>query len=165
MIATGDDDSAGSGWARLLLLTLIVLGVGAMHTLGHVQLERSSSAPQAPFLSAAASGPLSPATPASGDTAGRADSSRRAEVSTVTAGPQVTTVNGVDHDTSPRLDPTGVCVGVEVLVLTLAWVAIGAFTRWPGLHPPARPWPSRTIAQVDPPAAPPSLAALQVLRI
>ncbi|ASU85362.1 hypothetical protein CDO52_23470 [Nocardiopsis gilva YIM 90087] len=165
MIATGDKGAACSAWARLLLLTLVLLGVGAMHTLGHMQVDRSPVGAHALSVSAAASGPLSTTAPASGSTAVRTDGTDGwTESGSVTAVSQVTSDDGADHRATVRLDPTSVCLGVEVLVLTLAWVAIGAFARWLG-RLPGRSWPSRIVSTVAPPASPPSLAALQVLRI
>ncbi|MBB6170261.1 hypothetical protein HNR23_000321 [Nocardiopsis mwathae] len=150
MMTAGERSAACSAWARLLLLTFVLLGVGAMHTLGHI--EPGSPAEAAPHAPAAADHPAPSAQSAHPDHASAASA-------------PVTGASGTDHGVSVHMDPTTMCLAVAGLVLSVPWVAAGAFTRWPPLvaHPAGQL--SRLDANVVPPASPPSLSALQVLRI
>ncbi|MEU2942081.1 DUF6153 family protein [Nocardiopsis alba] len=136
--------STGRAWVRLLLLAALLLGIGAMHTLGHVQHEaHASTETKGPAPVMAADGlPLSDSE--GGHTASDDDQHAAA---------------------LPDLDPTSICLALGALTATLIGVAALAFVRWPGnplrsAGPVNRPPPSAL-----PPREGPSLSLLQVLRI
>ncbi|GAB3723990.1 DUF6153 family protein [Nocardiopsis oceani] len=133
----------GPAWVRILLFTVLLLGFGAMHTLGHLQHEAHASTAPAP-----------------------ASASAHANTSAEPSGKAADSAHAADHGTAlPELDPTSVCLTLGAFSVVLLGVAAVAFHRWPGpfLNPSApvrRPPP-------PPPSVPdePSLSRLQVLRI
>lgn len=131
----------GRAWARILALVVLAFGLGAMHTLGHVQNEAHAAA--------------SPA--AAHDVMGNAVAEHAAAADDGTA--------PGDHAADlPELDPTSLCLTVGVATVYLLGVATVAFHRWPGA-PTLPAGPTRRPSPLAPPAPnDPSPVRLQVLR-
>ncbi|WP_017593532.1 DUF6153 family protein [Nocardiopsis potens] len=143
---------AGRGapaWLRALVLLCVLFGVGAMHTLGHLESHGQHGAP--PAAAAAQAHPDAPAAHPDA-AAGRASPSGH---------------HSPDGDGAPLppLDPTSVCLALAGAVLTALLATAAAHTRSP--LPPAlfRAAQAPPAPAVRRPPAPPSLSALQVLRI
>lgn len=126
------------------MLTALLLGLGAMHTLGHPaggsHADHGGAAEAAPTFTAASADVTAPTTAVGPDTA---------------------------HFSAdlPDLDPTSVCLAIGGLGILLLGVAATAFTRWP--EPLLRTvspfrWFDPLAVEVE---NKPSLSALQVLRI
>ena len=127
----------GRAWARALVLVALLFGLGAMHTLGHLQHEAH-----------AAAGPA-----AAHDVMGNAVMGHDA------AAP------GDNAADLPELDPTSACPTLGAFTLVLVGVAAVAFHRWPGgPTPPGEP--TLRPSPLTPPAPDePSPVRLQVLRV
>ncbi|WP_017583359.1 DUF6153 family protein [Nocardiopsis valliformis] len=132
----------GSALTRILLITVLLLGFGSMHTLGHVQHEAHAST-GAHSSGAHSAGPHSAGTDSTGGYSAAPESAL----------------------SLPELDPTSVCLTLGAFVAVLLGVAPGAFLRWPrtpadtagpALFPVRPPFPAPDE---------PSLSRLQVLRI
>lgn len=117
-------------WLRIAMLACVIIGIAAMHTLGHLQTHHAADHSVA----------------------------TQANVAEQTDDPE-------DHNQMPPLDPTTMCLAIGGSVATLLWVAAhalrGGFPLPTRTLPPSR-WPTLTSGR-DP--APPSLSALQVLRV
>ncbi|MFJ9552584.1 DUF6153 family protein [Nocardiopsis sp. NPDC101807] len=135
--------------ALLLLLTAaLVLGVGAMHTLGHVSGGHHGGG-HAPEAAASWQDPAADAD---------------ADAFTVAAVPE-RAAPGHGADEPPPTDPTLMCLAVLGLAAVLLGVAAVAFARWPEAPPRTPPSVRRAAGPLRRPPDPPSLARLQVLRI
>ncbi|GAA1090922.1 DUF6153 family protein [Nocardiopsis metallicus] len=133
----------GSALTRILLITVLLLGFGSMHTLGHVQHGAHASS------GAHSSGAHSAGAHSAGSTY---------STGAYSAAPESAL-------SLPELDPTSVCPTLGAFVAVLLGVAPGAFLRWPGT-PADTAGPA--LFPVRPPfPAPdePSLSRLQVLRV
>ncbi len=124
-------------WMRAALLLCLMLGVGAMHTLGHLETAHAA------------------------ETHGVIDDV--ANHATAESGSQ--SPDNSDRGDLPPTDPTSMCLALAGLLLVLAGIGPSAFHRWPtargwrrGLAP-VRPAGDGRIPD------PPSLSCLQVLRI
>ncbi|MGW8528865.1 MULTISPECIES: DUF6153 family protein [Nocardiopsidaceae] len=131
---------------RLLLTAALVLGVGAMHTLGHVSEGHHGGGP-APTAVAAWQG-------------GAAD----ADASPAAAVPE-RAAPGPGAAEPPPTDPTLMCLAVLGLAAVLLGVATVASSRWPGTPSHTPPSVRRSAGPLRRPPDAPSLARLQVLRI
>ncbi|MFC3995016.1 hypothetical protein ACFOVU_03765 [Nocardiopsis sediminis] len=178
-------------WARLVLLLCVVVGVGAMHTLGHLHSDHesgaSAQAAMAPAQAPPAGGEGSADSGALGETGGSGEPSGAAGHMSMAAAPEATDPGGATQATTPgeadsgpaqgtspdhagsgapMLDPTSVCLALGGLALAVLWVVTGAFRHWPGRTALARALPRlRAAIESGPPPRPPSLSALQVLRV
>ncbi|GAA1459405.1 DUF6153 family protein [Nocardiopsis exhalans] len=137
----------GSALTRILLITVLLLGFGSMHTLGHVQHEAHAS---------------------TGAHSSGAHSSGAHSADPHSAGTYSTGAYSAAPESAlplPELDPTSVCLTLGAFVAVLLGVAPGAFLRWPSA-PADTAGPA--LFPVRPPfPAPdgPSLSRLQVLRV
>ncbi|MFC4564560.1 hypothetical protein ACFO4E_22105 [Nocardiopsis mangrovi] len=167
MISTAHPRRSAPLWARLVLLLCVVVGVGAMHTLGHLHSDHESGS-SAQAMTAPAAAPADGSadrgeaadSAAPGERDGAGDSTGAGHMAA--AAPD----EGGGSDAPMPLDPTSVCLAFGGLALALLWVVTGAFRHWPGRTSPARtrPLPQSAVAG-RPPRRPPSLSALQVLRV
>ncbi|GAB3479129.1 hypothetical protein GCM10027440_16180 [Nocardiopsis coralliicola] len=170
---------------RLLLFVAVLLGVGAMHTLGHFEGHGHAghAASGAAADSTGASGgaqhsaPQGPAVaglaePGSGGPAASAGHPAGAAGTEGAAGPETpgqqhssATAAGADGSGLPPLDPASVCLALAGLALAALHLAVSALPRTPApAAAPVRGGRTRAPSAERPPA-PPSLSALQVLRI
>ncbi|MGW5879121.1 hypothetical protein ACWFMI_21490 [Nocardiopsis terrae] len=149
----------GSAWARILLLTALLLGFGAMHTLGHLQHEAHASAGAYGGLAEPTAAPHAP--PVSGDVS----EAIRAPATDHTAPAGAHSAVWDDQVQLPELDPTSACLALAAFTAVLLGVGAVAFTRWPVVPVnPADP-ALRSVRPPLPGPAKPSLARLQVLRV
>ncbi|MFW5420151.1 hypothetical protein J0910_26395 [Nocardiopsis sp. CNT-189] len=127
---------------RALVLLCVLFGVGAMHTLGHLESHGHGGAPPAavaaqahPDAAAGHAAPSGPHSPGGGGAP------------------------------LPPLDPASVCLALAGAVLTALLATAAAHTRSPLPAALFRAVPAPPVPAVRRPPAPPSLSALQVLRI
>ncbi|WP_026118871.1 hypothetical protein [Nocardiopsis ganjiahuensis] len=166
----------GPAWTRVLLIGVLLLGFGAMHTLGHLQHEAHAST-ASPGAQLAAPTPAPHVhggagaghTAATGVPAGSGHGSATgpaAEAGTHSPTWDSASWGDGEHAAAlPELDPTSACLTLGSFAVVLLGVAAIAFTRWPGPPlSPAGPVP-RLPRSPFPTPDEPSLARLQVLRV
>ncbi|GHC74806.1 hypothetical protein GCM10007079_09370 [Nocardiopsis terrae] len=161
----------GSAWARILLLTALLLGFGAMHTLGHLQHE--AHAPAGPYGGLAEPTAAPPASghgdrwagSAEAPASGHAPGTARAPAADHTAPAGAHSAVWEDRVQLPELDPTSACLALAAFTAVLLGVGAVAFTRWPVV--PVNPVDPALCSARPPLPGParPSLARLQVLRV
>lgn len=151
----------GSALSRVLLLAVLLLGFGSMHTLGHVQHEAHASTASP---GSAGSRMLEP-TPAPHTVPTPGAGAHSAPLESAGSGSGPHSASSQSTPPLPELDPTSVCLTLGTFAVVLLGVAPGAFLRWPSA-------PADSAAPVLFPARPPfpapdepSLSRLQVLRI
>lgn len=145
---------AGLAWTRVLLITALLIGFSAMHTLGHLQHEAHAS------TAAVQSAQPTQAPHADSLYAATDDHGTLERVAASVSPAPSASVSDL-----PELDPTSVCLTLGSFVVVLLGVAAVAFTRWPGAPAePAAPFRSAPLPPFPTPDEP-SLARLQVLRV
>lgn len=162
----------GPAWTRVLLIGVLLLGFGAMHTLGHLQHEaHASTASPGAQLVAPTPAPHVHGDAGDGHTAAAGAGHGSATGPAAEAGTHSPTWGSAswgdgEHAAAlPELDPTSTCLTLGSFAAVLLGVAAVAFTRWPG--PPLSPAGPVPLPPRSPFPTPdePSLTRLQVLRV
>jgi hypothetical protein len=156
---------------RTLLIAVLLLGFGSMHTLGHLQHEAHASTGALGSLTVEPTpAPHTVPTPEGTGEGHGCGSAPSVECDHRSGGGHTpgTGAHSAAPESAlplPELDPTSVCLTLGVFVADLLGVAPGAFLRWPSAPANSAGPPLLPVRPPFPAPDEPSLSRLQVLRV